>query len=388
MISPIRTASSSKNSVFKIIKKSKISQARLGLIKTPHGNIQTPCFLPDATRGVVKNLSAQELTSLGLEGLVANTLHLFLRPGAGLIRRAGGLHNFINWPGVILTDSGGYQIYSLIHKNPGRGKISDAGAVFKSPLDGSKIELTPEQSIETQFDLGADLMVCLDDCPPNDYDAGQLGAAVRRTIKWAARCKREFDKQVKSRPSSRRPLLLAVIQGGNNLELRRHCAEALNKIGFAGFGFGARHIDRSGGFLEKTLAFTADQIAADKIRFGLGIGLPEDIIKSVKLGWDLFDCVIPTREGRHGKLFFRRTGLNSPKFYTTENLTNAKFSKDSSPINLNSGLAELRGYSKAYLHYLFKINEPLAARLASLNNLEFYIKMINEIRDLVKAGKF
>jgi len=374
--------------MFKVLKKSKISQARLGLIKTPHGNIQTPYFLPDATKGAVKNLSARELTSLGLEGLVANTLHLFLCPGAGLIKRAGGLHSFINWPGVILTDSGGYQIYSLIHKNSGRGKIFDAGAVFKSPLDGRAVKLTPEQSIKIQLDLGADLMVCLDDCPPNDYETAKLEAAVRRTIKWAGRCRREFDKQVKSRPPRLRPLLLAVIQGGDNLELRRRCAEALNKIGFAGFSFGARHIDQSGKFLEKTLAFTAGQIAADKIRFGLGIGLPEDIVRSVKLGWDLFDCVIPTREGRHGKLFFQRAGLNSPKFYITSNLTNAKFSKDFSPINSKSALAELRGYSKACLHYLFKINEPLAMRLASLNNLEFYIKMMKEVRDLIRAGKF
>lgn len=362
--------------MFRIIKKSKISHARLGIVKTPHGRLKTPGFLPDATRGVVKNLSAGELANLGLDGLVANTLHLSLRPGAGLIKRAKGLHHFINWPGVILTDSGGYQIYSLIHKNAGGGKISDASAIFKSPLDGSTIKLTPKESIKIQFDLGADLMVCLDDCPPNDYDNAKLSKSVKRTIKWALRCKREYQKL---KVKYKKPLLFAVIQGGNNPDLREQCAKELIKIGFDGFGFGARHLNEVGDFSEKILRQTAALIPENKIRFGLGIGRPEDIVRAVKLGWDLFDCVIPTREGRHGRLFLRNQTIN---------LTNAKFAKDFSPINAASGLKELRDYSKAYLHYLFKINEPLAARLASLNNLEFYTKMMREIRGLIKTNKF
>ena len=184
--------------MFKILKKSKISQARLGIIKTPHGNIQTPCFLPDATKGAVKHLSASELLELGLECLVANTLHLYLRPGLKLIRRTGTLHDFMAWPRPILTDSGGYQVFSLIHQGKSRGEISGQGAWFKSPLDGRKIIITPEISIKIQFALGADLMVCFDDCPPNDYNDVKLTAAVERTIGWAKRCKREFEKNVKS----------------------------------------------------------------------------------------------------------------------------------------------------------------------------------------------
>ena len=376
--------------MFKILKKSKISKARLGIIQTPHGRIETPIFMPDATRGVIKHLSIQDLDNLGLECLVANTLHLFLRPGTKLIKKNNGLHNFINWQKPILTDSGGYQVFSLIHKNGSKGSINDSGAIFRSPINGAKLKMTPELSIKTQFALGVDMMVCFDDCPPNGYSDEMLAVSVERTIKWAKRCKCEYDKQVKLiKNKKNKPLLFAVIQGGNNLKLRERCAEELNKIGFDGFGFGARHIDESGNFLSEALKYTADQIPENKLRFGLGIGMPEDIIRSVKLGWDMFDCVIPTREGRHGKLFFK-TGLinkKNNKFYSTINITNAKFTKDFSPINKFSKLAELRQYSKAYLNYLFKINEPLALRLASLNNLEFYLNIISEVKQLIKKNK-
>ncbi|MDD4271820.1 MAG: tRNA guanosine(34) transglycosylase Tgt [Patescibacteria group bacterium] len=375
--------------MFKIIHKSKISNARLGLIKTPHGNLETPIFMSDATRGVIKHLSAGDLNNLNLECLVANTLHLFLRPGAKLIKRAKGLHNFMDWQKPILTDSGGYQVFSLIRKNGINGAINDKGAIFKSPLDGAKLKMTPELSIKTQFALGADMIVCFDDCPPNGYNDAELSASVERTIKWAKRCRREYDKLSQPLKNNKKPLLFAVIQGGDNLKLREHCSKELIKIGFDGFGFGARHVDEAGNFLAGALKYTAGQIPENKLRFGLGIGLPEDIIRSVQFGWDMFDCVIPTREGRHGKLFFKKKplSLKANNFYETINITNAKFSKDFSPINGLSELTELRRYSKAYLNYLFKIGEPLALRLASLNNLEFYLKMINEVKALIKKDK-
>lgn len=367
------------------------------MLKTASGDVKTPCFFPDATRGAIKHLSAEELEALGLSGLVANTFHLHLRPGEKFINRAGGLHKFMNWPKPILTDSGGYQIFSLIHKKTGGGAIDNSGAVFKSPLDGSRHKLTPEQSIKIQFKLGSDMIVCLDDCPANDSAAEKLKAAVDRTIVWAKRCRREYNKQLNlKRLSGGRPLLFAVAQGADNFELRRHCANELIKIGFDGFGFGARHLDQSGDFLEQTLEYTARLLPENKPRFGLGIGSPEDIIRSIALGWDMFDCVIPTREGRHGRLFFgKKTASgnflvsvkNANKFYSAVNITNAKFSKDFSPINSASRLKILREYSKAYLNYLFKIGEPLAARLASLNNLEFYLKIMRDSRELIKTNK-
>ena len=397
--------------MFKILKRSKISRARLGLIATSRGRIETPFFTPDATFGQIKCLGLRDLADLGLECLVVNTLHLFLRPGKNIIARAGGLNNYTGWRRPILSDSGGYQVFSLIHRNkssasPGRapdksgsgGRITDLAAIFRSPLGGSRIKLTPEQSISLQFNLGAQMMVCLDDCPPNDYDEAKLEAAVRRTILWAKRCRRQYDKEIKSRGfKNKRPLLFAVIQGGNNLALREFCAGELKKIGFDGFGFGARHIDERGNFLSQALEKTAGQIPENKLRFCLGIGQPRDIIRSVKMGWDMFDCVIPTREGRHGRLFlgkrisnfkFQISNNHPENFYETINITNAKFAKDFSPINEASRLPELKRHSKAYLNYLFKIKEPLALRLASLNNLEFYIKLLGEIRGLIKKNKF
>ncbi|MFH1233234.1 MAG: tRNA guanosine(34) transglycosylase Tgt [Patescibacteria group bacterium] len=387
--------------MFKILKKSKISHARLGLITTPHGNIKTPFFMPDATRAVIKNLSNEDLRALGLDALVVNTYHLYGQPGLKIIKKSKGVHSFMDLQCPILSDSGGYQIFSLIHKNKVNGKITDNEVIFKSPLDGARHVLTPEKSIQIQFTLAVDMMVVLDDCPPNNYEENQISQAVTRTVAWAKRCVVEFNKQVKKHcyVGRKKPLLFAVIQGGNNKRLRQLCAEELIKLGFDGYGFGARHVDSNGKFLKDILQWTANLIPENKLRFGLGIGLPEDIVNCARMGWDMFDCVIPTREGRHGKLFlpldkggcrdfqcfnFQKKYL---KFYKTINITNGKFAKDFSMINENSKLVLLKKYSKAYLHHLFKINDPLAGRLASLNNLEFYLKLMEEIRLAISIGK-
>ena len=373
----------------------------MGLIKTAHGEIQTPCFMPDATRGVIKGLSIQDWQRLNLPAAVINTYHLYLQPGLKLLTKAGGAHQFMDWAGPLLSDSGGYQVYSLIHKNKNlglpagkAGKITDDKVVFKSPLDGAKHELTPERSIQMQFALGTDMIVCLDDCPPHDVSSAAMAKSVERTVLWAKRCKLEYEKQ--NEKYKRRPLLFAVIQGGTDLALRKICADALMDIGFDGYGFGARPVDTDGQFLGKVLQETADMIPENAARFGLGIGLPEDIVRCVTMGWDIFDCVIPTREGRHGRLFLWPTVIARPnrigtrndiKFYRTINIANAKFKKDFTPINQNSKLPELREYSRAYLHHLFKINEPLGQRLASLNNLEFYLDLMRKIRAGIKKGE-
>ncbi len=351
----------------------------MGVLKTAHGFLKTPAFLPDATRGFVKFLSPAEVQTSGTEALVVNTLHLYLQPGLKVIRAAGGLHKFMNWPGPLLSDSGGYQVFSLIHKTPGRGRISDEKVVFSSPLDGSRQELTPEKSMQIQFDLGTDLMVCLDDCPPNDFSRVELSQAVERTIAWAKRSKKEYEKQLKRRglKGRRRPLLFAVIQGGADMELRAYCARELVEIGFDGYGFGARPVDKEGRFLEKVLRRTAAFIPEKAIRFALGIGTPEDIKCCLHMGWDLFDCVIPTREGRHGRLFLAEEG-KSARDYETININNARFARDFSALNKKSALAELRRPSKAYLHHLFKVDEGLGRRLAELNNLEFYQKWLKK----------
>ncbi|MHB8903485.1 MAG: tRNA guanosine(34) transglycosylase Tgt [Patescibacteria group bacterium] len=366
--------------MFKIIKTEK--KLRHGLVKTPHGSLETPFFMPDATRAYVKQLTNRETLETGTKALVVNTFHLYLQPGLAVIKKAGGIHKFMDWSGPLLSDSGGFQVFSLIHRNSAMGKIYDDKVIFKSPLDGSSHELTPEKSIQIQFDLGVDMMVCLDDCPPNEFSRVDLEKAVARTIAWAKRCKIEFNKQIKKRRLSgaKKPLLFAVVQGGAELDLRKNCAQELVKIGFDGYGFGARPVDKDGNFLENILKKTAEFIPENSLRFALGIGTPEDIIRCAKMGWDMFDCVIPTREGRHGRLF----RFNKNKIDKNLNINNAKFLADFTVINIKSRITELKRYSLAYLHHLFKMNESLGQKLATLNNLEFYQDLMASIRQINK----
>ncbi|MGI5827063.1 MAG: tRNA guanosine(34) transglycosylase Tgt [Patescibacteria group bacterium] len=371
---------------------------RQGKIKTSHGLLTTPFFMPDATRGVVKHLTTTDLKRAGTKALVVNTFHLYLRPGIKTIEKAGSLHQFMSYPGPLLSDSGGFQVFSLIHRRPGHGDINDERARFKSPLDGSFHELTPEKSIQIQFSLGVDFMICLDDCPPNEFSRPDLEVAVARTIAWARRAKAEYTRQVKKRGLSEaaRPRLLAVIQGGAEIDLRQACAAALVEIGFDGYGFGARPVDEEGNFLAGVMAATATAIPEASLRFALGVGLPEDIYRAYLMGWDMFDCVIPTREGRHGKLFFFKPDFKgfkklktrvqvvkrAPDFYQTTNILRAEYAHDQRPINPDSNFLELRTYSRAYLHHLFKSGEPLGQRLASLNNLEFFNELLMKLKGL------
>lgn len=363
--------------MFKLTKTTR-SGLRQGVLRTAHGQLKTPFYMPDATRGFVKLTDNEAVSRTGTNALVVNTFHLYLQPGLKVIEKAGGLHEFMGWSGPLLSDSGGFQVFSLIHKNGEMGKIMDDKVLFRSPLDGSKHELTPEKSIQIQFALGTDMMVCLDDCPPNDFSRPDLEKAVERTIAWAKRCKVEYEKQIKKRKLSgqKRPLLFAVIQGGAEIDLRAYCARELVKIGFDGYGFGARPVDKEGNFLGAVLKATADFIPSDALRFALGIGTPEDIYRCARMGWDMFDCVIPTREGRHGKLFFMK---KFPK-YENININNAKFALDFKAVNGSSRLPELKKNSRAYLHHLFRLGEPLGHKLASLNNLEFYQKFISLLK--------
>ncbi len=363
--------------MFKVLQIKK-DGTRLGSLKTAHGLLKTPFYMPDATRGFIKLTSQAEVLQTGTEALVVNTFHLYLQPGIEIIEEAGGIHKFMSWPGPLLSDSGGFQVFSLIHKNAQMGKITDDKVIFKSPLDGSRHEITPEKSIQIQFALGADMMVCFDDCPPNEFSRPDLEKAVERTIKWAARCKSEYLKQIKKRKlsGSKKPLLFAVIQGGAEVDLRERCAQELVKIGFDGYGFGARPVDKQGNFLGEVLEKTAAFIPKNALRFALGIGTPEDIVRCAKMGWDMFDCVIPTREGRHGKLFYS----SQSKKYFSLNINNHSFKQDWRAINKKSRLIELRKHSLAYLHHLFRLKEVLGQKMASLNNLEFYQDLLAKIR--------
>lgn len=378
--------------------------ARSGRLKTKNGVITTPFFMPDATRGFVKSLDGTDLSGAGIGPMVVNTYHLYLQPGTELVKLAGGIHRFMNWQAPLLSDSGGYQVFSLIHKNPEMGKITDDEVIFRSPLDGSRHVISPEKSIQIQFDLGVDMMVVLDDVPPNSYSRERIADAVERTIRWAARCKVEYEKQLAARniPAEERPLLFGVIQGGGHADLRQHCAEELKKIGFDGYGFGARHIDADGNFMEDVVRATAGLIPEGALRFALGVGTPSDIVRFVECGWDMFDCVIPTREGRHGRLFLRKRNFQFPisnfktnsnvkifndkknagegLFYETININNERFRTDFAPVDADCDCQLCKNYSRAYLRHLFMMKDPLAMRLAAIHNLKFYADLMEELR--------
>lgn len=361
--------------------KSKLGKKRIGKLSTKSGVIETPFFMPDATKGFVRSLSKDDLETIEMGPMVVNTYHLYLQPGMDHIKKAGGIHSFMNWNKPLLSDSGGYQVFSLVHKNPDLGKITENEVIFRSPFDGSRHVITPERSIEIQFDLGVDMMVCFDDPPPNHYSYEQISAAVDRTLRWAERCKIEYERQIKLRNISeeKRPLIFGVIQGGPHLDLRKRCVEGLVSIGFDGYGFGARHVDQEGNFLGEVLEYTANLIPENSLRFALGIGTPEDIIRCVEFGWDMFDCVIPSREGRHGKLFVWKEGSDSLK-YETMNINNEKYKEDFSPIDHDCSCVLCKNYTKSYLRYLFQVKEPLAMRLASMHNLKFYLELMERIK--------
>lgn len=372
-----------------------IDGGRVGKIHMRGGEeITTPFFMPDATRASVRGISNENLVSVGVSPIVVNTYHLMLQPGVDRISQLGGIHAFMGWKGAILSDSGGYQVYSLIHKNPDMGRVTEDGAEFRSVIDGTRHMLTPERAIEIQFDLGVDMMVCLDDPRPNDAPREDIEGAVDRTIRWAKRCRDAYEDQLKRRDlnGSSCPMLFGVVQGGPYKDLRKKCADGLMSIGFDGYGFGARHVDEKGVFMDEIVRYTASLLPEDALRFALGVGTPEDIVRCHAAGWDMFDCVIPTREGRHGRLFlwnkkrisnnqFPISNGNAKDFYETANITNERFKDDKSPIDESCDcVACANGYSRAYLHHLFRVSEPLGSQLATLHNLRFYVQLMQRLQ--------
>lgn len=410
---------------FKVLKKSSKSPARLAELKTAHGKITAPFFMPVATQGAVKHITVEELKKLDAKIILSNTYHLMLRPGEKAVKKFGGLHKFINWPGLILTDSGGFQVFSLAgpirnlrnnldsaenlfhatstkfskfisngastKKRGGEGlvKLTERGVSFKSYIDGANFSLTPERAVKIQTDLGVDIAVCLDECVALPAERKYLEQSVELTEKWARRSKKYHLKL-----KGNKPLLHAVIQGGLDKDLRLKSLAGLVKIGFDGYNIGGLSVGETPAEMYKVLDYLVPAMPADRPRYLMGVGYPEQIVEAVRRGVDMFDCVIPTREGRHGRLFLwngnskKAISYQLPaKSYRTINITNSRYSTDKSPINPDSKMPILRQYTKAYLNYLFKIKEPLGARLATLNNLEFYLDLMEKIRQSISQGK-
>ena len=359
---------------------------------TRHGRIKTPVFMPVATQGAIKYLSALEIKKIGFALILSNTYHLMLRPSVKLIKRLDGLHHFINWDKAILTDSGGFQIFSLAqNKNKSKDnlvKLTKQGVQFKSYIDGSQYSLTPVQALKLQISLGVDIAVCLDECVALPALKKYLQESIELTSRWAKITKQAYDKMPQPKP-----LLFAVIQGGLDKKLRLKSLEDLQALDFDGYNIGGLSVGEAPRQMYEVLDYLIPQMPTDKPRYLMGVGYPENILEAVKRGVDMFDCVIPTREGRHGRLFvfkpraqvlikkaLRSGKINQGGFYQALNLSNAKFAKDKNPINSQAKLPELKQYSRAYLHYLLKVNEPLGQRLATLNNLEFYYDLMEYIR--------
>ena len=345
---------------------------------------ELPMFLPDATKGFVRGVSSKDLSECGIKGVVVNTYHLLYNDLVREIENKKGIHNYMEFNEIVISDSGGFQVMSLIRKNNKYGEINDDGAVFI--MDGKKIHLTPEKCIQMQIKIGSDIVMCLDDCTEPDLSYAEQEKSVERTISWAKRCRKEFDRLTKNLNENEKPLIFGIIQGGNHLELRKKCAEELIKLDFGGYAFGGWPVE-NGKFLHEILKYTCELMPNDKLKYAMGVGKPEDIVYCARIGYNLFDCVIPTREARHGRIYIlnekRRLkikNLNSKNFYKTLQITNNKYRLDAKPLDKNCQCYTCQNYSRAYIHHLFKTKEPLGQRLATIHNLHFYLYLIKQLQ--------
>ena len=347
----------------------------------PHGAVKLPAFFPDGTRAVVRSVDSRDLEGCGVSGIVMNAYHLTSNPGQSAVKALGGLNRFINWGRPILTDSGGFQVFSLIRENAKFGEIQDKQIIFRQ--GGEKIIFTPEKCIRAQFDYGADIMMCLDYCTHPDDPAEVNKKSVDTTVKWARRCKGEYDKIIASSKKydgkANRPLIFGIIQGGADKSLRKECAAALIGIGFDGFGFGGWPLDGKNNFAYDILEYTAGLMPDGLIKYAMGIGKPEEIAACAAMGYNLFDCVIPTREARHNRLYVYGGGLkpDSPDFYVYHYITDDKHRRDPRPVSDVCDCYCCKNYSRAYLRHLAVVGDSLAHRLATIHNLRFYTMLMD-----------
>ena len=358
---------------FTINKTDGISSARAGTLETEHGDIETPVFMPIGTVGAVKTFSPHELEGIGARIILGNTYHLYLRPGMDVIQQAGGLQKFINWSRPILTDSGGFQVFSLAKLN----KITDDGVEFRSHLDGSAHTMTPEISMGIQRKLGSDIIMAFDECPPGNADKKIIRSAVVRTSKWMKRCKIFLDENPPLYNSEQ--TLFPIIQGATNEDLRRISAEELIPYSSCGMAIGGLAVGEEKNAMLDTIEQCDDLLPKEEPRYLMGIGRPSDLVNAVGRGMDMFDCVIPTRNGRNGQIFSGPGVIN---------INNERYKKDFSPIDENSSHAFGRIFSKAYVRHLFNINEILGLRIASTLNLAYYIGLMATMRQKIQSGDF
>jgi queuine tRNA-ribosyltransferase len=354
--------------------------ARRGIVTTPHGVIDTPVFMPVGTQGAVKAMTTRDLDEVGAEIILGNTYHLYLRPGDDLIARRGGLHRFMGWPKPILTDSGGYQVFSLA----ARRRVEEEGVHFRSHLDGSSHLLTPEKAVDVQSQLGSDIAMVLDECPALPSPPEALASAVDRTGRWARRCRDRFlalrtgevgDVQVTNGGQA----LFGIVQGGTSPDLRAASVAQTQSIGFEGYAIGGLSVGEANEEMYSVVSATAPLLPETQPRYLMGVGTPLDLVECVAHGIDMFDCVLPTRNARNGQLFTSEGPIN---------IKNAQYAEDDGPADPACGCAACRGYSRAYLRHLFLAGEITASALNTLHNLYFYLDTMRGIRNAIAFGTF
>lgn len=366
---------------------SKLSRARRGTLSTPHGELQTPFFMPIATKGAVKTISTVDVQRLKSPILLSNTYHLYLRPGLDILRQFGGLHNFMSWDGALLTDSGGYQVFSLAKMR----KITEEGATFASHIDGSRHLLTPELSMEIQQTIGSDIVMVLDECTPPGSTEAYLKDSLARTIRWAERSKIAFEKGRDS-SNNKGAQLFGIVQGGTDEKRRIDHASELVKIGFDGYAIGGLSVGEPFEDACRTVTALDSVMPTDKPRYFMGGAKPHEIVEYVKRGVDMFDCVLPTRNARHGQVYrFVHDDFSRPDFYEVLHLTNESLKLDERPlveaVEGDDISQELSRYSLAYIRHLFTVEEMLGQRLATLANVRFYLELMTRIRRAIDSGK-
>jgi queuine tRNA-ribosyltransferase len=377
---------------FEVTKKS--GRARAGILHTAHGDVMTPVFLPVGTKGTVKSVRSDELKDWGAQMLLANTYHLWLQPGDELIKKAGGLHRFMSWDGPIFTDSGGFQIFSLGEKLQKRSennnepapfniRVKENGVSFQSGSSGDKKELTPELSVRIQNNLGSDVALILDEFPGYPFEYEKTKRAVERTSRWAKRAKEEFLRLKKEKQTNPGQMLLGIIQGASFPDLRERAAKEISAIGFDGYAVGGVAVGEPTQEMLEAIDAAVPFLEENKFRHLLGVGTPKDIVQAVGRGCDSFDCVIPTREARHGKIY-----VSAGRGYKTLNIAKSEFKEDFGLLDENCTCFACQNHTRAYLRHLFKSGEILAVRLLTEHNLRFYLGLMARIRNAILEQKF
>ncbi len=351
---------------FTLISQDQETFARRGRLETPHGVIETPIFMPVGTHAAMKAMTPVQVEESGAQIILSNTYHLHLRPGEGLVAKAGGLHKFMGWDGPILTDSGGFQVFSLPNK-----RITDDGAYFRHEITGEEVYLDPARAMAIQEALGADIIMAFDECIPYPCDRDYAATSTRKTLRWAEQCKKAHTRKDQA--------LFAIVQGSVFEDLRKMCAQEMVAMDFPGYAIGGVSVGEGLELLKKVVAMTAPFLPEDKPRYLMGVGLPEDILESIERGMDMFDCVIPTRYARSATLFTNRGRIR---------LTHKNYRRDFFPVEPNCNCYTCRNFTRAYLHHLFNANEVLSAILASIHNVHFYMDLMSRCRTAIEQKCF